>query len=197
MKNTKQPKVAVIQESDITKKDIDSYIKAAAETDMSFFSANDLDIPDKKRIISITNSDGDLVHLVNPKIKKTFGNKHIYFEQDTYKQKIRKTVRYKYIVVETDNIGDVEFVSNVDWQSLNECLTDPDMMICVYVQRLIDAINGIDVNSNNRRYSIQVTNEENIGRNERVMLQSPEGDTIYIKYKHFDIYRDRGYRLLK
>jgi hypothetical protein len=35
-----------------------------------------------------------------------------------------------------------------------------------------------------------------IGRNERVMIQSPEGESMFIKYKNARPYLDKGYIML-
>ena len=195
----KQPKVSFIEETEITKADIDEYIKASEETDMPFFSSSDLDMPNKKRIVTFTDTDGERVHLVNPKLLRGIGQQLIYFEADTYKSmRMRKTIRYKDVVVETDNLGEMTFGAEQEaWKNMNDYLNDRGMLICVYIQRLIDAINGIDITHSSRRYSSQIHNNQKMGRNERIMMQGPDGDMVFVKNKHSDIYQDKGYKMLK
>jgi hypothetical protein len=48
----------------------------------------------------------------------------VYFEKDTYKQtKIRKTIRSTYLLIDTDNLGQVEFKATndkMDWKNADE-----------------------------------------------------------------------------
>jgi len=67
---------------------------------------------------------------------------------------------------------------------------------CITAQRLIDSIDGIDVTSSIRRYSAEIKKEKKPGRNERVMLQSPEGEMEFVKYKKAQPLLDKGYKLV-
>ena len=67
---------------------------------------------------------------------------------------------------------------------------------CVLAQRLIDSIDGIDVNSPLRRYTQQITSVKEPGRNERVMLQSPDGEMEFVKYKNAKPLLAKGYQLM-
>jgi hypothetical protein len=61
---------------------------------------------------------------------------------------------------------------------------------------LIDAIDGIDVNSELRRYTTQVIATKQPGRNDKVMLQSPTGDMEFVKFKNAQSLLAKGYQML-
>jgi len=65
-----------------------------------------------------------------------------------------------------------------------------------HTQRLIDSIDGIDVTSPNRRYTTEIKSDKKYGRNERVMLQSPEGSMEFVKYKKAQPLLTKGYTLV-
>ena len=67
---------------------------------------------------------------------------------------------------------------------------------CVTAQRLIDSIDGIDVNSPFRRYTQQIVATKEPGRNDGVMLQSPNGEMEFVKYKNAKLLLEKGYQLM-
>ena len=140
----------------------------------------------------------DELTLVNPIIEKTADNSIVYFEKDSNKEtKLRKTIRYPYIVVNTDNLGQVEFkAEKSEWKNADEFFGDVGLVECVIAQRLIDAINGIDVTHPIRQYSETVTKDKEPGRNERVMLQGPAGEMEFVKSKKVDSYLRKGWNLI-
>ena len=75
-------------------------------------------------------------------------------------------------------------------------MNDLGLFECITAQRLIDSIDGISINSSIRRYSGQIKAEKTPGRNERVMLQSPEGEMEFVKYKKAQPLLDKGYQLV-
>ena len=159
-----------------------------------------LDVGMDKRIITIRfGGDYEELTLTNPRVTEVSNETLVYFEKDTYKNKTRKTVRFLGFKVDTDNLGLVEFVANNKtgkYESGEQMMSDEGLFECVLAQRLIDAIDGIDVNSVNRRYNPQIKSEKKIGRNERVMLQSPEGEMEFVKYKNAQPLLDKGYELV-
>jgi hypothetical protein len=64
------------------------------------------------------------------------------------------------------------------------------------VQRLVDAIDGIDITNPIRQYSETVTKEKSAGRNERVMLQGPNGEMEFVKSKKVNSYLEKGWNLI-
>ena len=192
-------KVQKINESSITDKDISNYKQAISKLEGFMFTAADANID--KRIITIRlgNVDDELT-LVNPKVIKNSDSPVVYYEKDTYKQnKIRKTIRSTYLLIDTDNLGQVEFKATndkMDWKNADEFFGDVGLMECVLVQRLIDAIEGIDITHPNRQYSETIIKDKQTGRNERVMLQGPAGEMEFVKSKKVNSYLEKGWNLI-
>jgi hypothetical protein len=189
-------KVQKINEAPITQEDIALYKESISKLEGYMFTATDVDMD--KRIITIRlgNVEDELT-LVNPKIVKTSQQPLVYFEKDTNKNKVRKTVRFPYVIIETDNLGKVEFKAEKDeWKDSDEFFGDKGLVEAVLVQRLVDAIDGIDITSPLRQYSETVTKDKEPGRNERVMLQGPAGEMEFVKSKKVDSYLENGWNLI-
>ena len=189
-------KVQKINESPITQDDIKAYKEAVSKLDGFVFNASDVDMD--KRIITIRlgNIEDELT-LVNPTVTKYSETPLVYFEKDTYKtNKVRKTIRVPYLIIETDNLGQVEFKAEKnDWNNSDEFFGDVGLVECVLVQRAIDAINGIDITHPTRQYSETITKDKEPGRNERVMLQGPAGEMEFVKSKKVDSYLQKGWNI--
>lgn len=191
-------KVKLINPSPITNEDIELYREKTSKLKGVVFTSNDIGLD--KRIVSVRLiGDTDLI-LVNPKIIKTSDNLVVYFERDSLKPiKVRKTVRNTYVVVDTDNLGQVEFKpssENNKWETQNAFMEDAGLLESVLVQRAIDGIDGIDITDKSRAYTQTVTSKKQPSRNERVMIQSPQGETLFVKYKKAEEYIKVGYSVL-
>lgn len=191
-------KVKLINPSPITSEDIELYKEKTSKLRGVVFTSNDIGLD--KRIVSVRLiGDTDLI-LVNPKIIKTSDNLVVYFERDSLKPtKVRKTIRNTYVVVDTDNLGQVEFKpssENNKWETQNQFMEDAGLLESVLVQRAIDAIDGIDITDKSRAYTQTVQSNKQPGRNERVMIQSPMGETLFVKYKKAEEYIKLGYSVL-
>lgn len=190
-------KVQKINEGPITSEDIALYKEAISKLEGVVFNAADVNMD--KRIITIRlgEKENELT-LVNPKVLQLSDKPLVYFEKDTNKvNKVRKTVRYPWLVLETDNLGKVEFKSEKqDWKDADEFFGDVGLLECVLVQRALDAINGIDVTHPSRAYSETIVKGEKAGRNEKVMLQGPNGEMAFVKYKKIDSYLLQGWTLI-
>ena len=190
-------KIQKINESQITSDDINFYKEEISKLEGFVFTAADVNFD--KRIITIRlgNIEDELT-LVNPKVVKLSETPLVYYEKDTYKNnKIRKTIRYPYVVLDTDNLGQVEFkAEKTDWKDSDEFFGDVGLVECVLVQRAIDAINGVDITHPMRHYSETITKEKQPGRNERVMLQGPNGEMEFVKNKKVDSYLRNGWNLI-
>ena len=190
-------KVQKINQSPITSDDVVEYKEAIDKLEGVLFSANDVDMD--KRIITIRlGNKEDQLTLVNPTILKATDTPLVYFEKDTYKAgKIRKTIRHPYLLINTDNLGQVEFKANQsDWKDADEFFGDVGLLECVLIQRAIDSIDGIDVTSPLRQYSETITKDKEPGRNERVMLQGPAGEMEFVKSKKVNSYLEKGWNLI-
>jgi archaellin len=190
-------KVQKINQSPITSDDVVEYKQAINKLEGFVFNANDVNIDKRIITIRIGNKEEELT-LVNPTILKATETPLVYFEKDTYKQtKIRKTIRHPYLLINTDNLGKVEFKSKQnDWKDADEFFGDEGLLECVLVQRAIDAIDGIDVTSPLRHYSDTITKDKEPGRNERVMLQGPAGEMEFVKSKKVNSYLEKGWNLI-
>lgn len=191
-------KVKLVNSSPITNDDIELYKEKTSKLKGVAFTSNDIGLD--KRIVSIRLiGDSDLI-LVNPRIVKTSDNLVVYFERDSLKPtKVRKTIRNTYVVVDTDNLGQVEFKpssENNKWETQNQFMEDAGLLESVLVQRAIDAIDGIDITDKSRAYTQTVQSKKQPGRNERVMIQSPQGETLFVKYKKAEEYIKLGYSVL-
>lgn len=192
-----------VEKIEIEKKVSDSALKEYRERNLRE-ETNDktvgwtaLDVGMDLPIVTIDfGGEYERIDLINPVITETSEKPLVYLEYDHEKDKIRKTVRNPSIVVETSNMGTLAFEANRnEWKDREELMSDEGLFECVTAQRLIDAINGITPNDPERRYNPQVTTNK-IGRNEKVMLQSPEGETTFIKYKHAEKLIENGYQLI-
>lgn len=190
-------KVGKIEKSDITTQDIELYKERTSKLNGVAFTANDVNI--NKRIVSIRLGEiEDELILVNPIVTQLEEDKVVYFEKDSVKNKTRKTTRFKHIVVKTDNLGEVEFKSDKEtWENTEEFMTDSGLLETVLVQRAIDSINGIDITHKFVAYNPQRKVTSKKGRNERVMLESPDGDTVFVKFKKSSEYIKKGYKILE
>lgn len=190
-------KIQKISESSITAEDVKLYKEKISKLDGFVFTAADVDI--NKRIITIRlgNKEDELT-LVNPKPISKSDRPLVYFEKDTYKKtKVRKTIRYPWFVLDTENLGKVEFKSDKqEWKDGDEFFGDVGLLECVLIQRALDAIDGIDITHPSRVYSETITKDKEPGRNERVMLQGPNGEMEFVKSKKVDSYLQKGWNLI-
>lgn len=147
-------------------------------------SANQLGIDSRICIINVT----DKLVLVNPTIIEVSKETVAYAEQclsiDKSMKKPVKTIRHKTIKINTDNLGVVEFgPTETSWDNSDEFFSDQGLLECVCVQHEIDHLNGILITHSSRRYSTTIIAPRKYGRNEKVMIQLPDGNTEFIKYK--------------
>ena len=191
-------KIKKINEAPISAEDVSYYKSSISNLNGIVFSAADVSLD--KRIITIRlgNKEDELT-LVNPKVISLSDRPLVYFEKDTNKNKVRKTIRYPWIVLETDNLGKVEFKATsetFDWKTADEFFSDAGLLEAVLVQRALDAIDGIDITHPTRQYSETITKDKAPGRNERVMLQGPAGEMEFVKSKKVDSYLQKGWSVI-
>lgn len=189
-------KVKRVNKTTVSIDELNQYKEAISKLEGISFTS--LDVGMDKRIITLRfGGEYEELTMVNPTVTEKSDEMVVYFEKDSIKQKTRKTVRHKWFRVDTDNLGVVEFSSDKDtWKNEHEFMNDLGLFECVLAQRLIDSIDGIDVNSPLRRYTQERKVEKKPGRNERVMLQSPEGEMEFVKYKKAQPLLDKGYKLV-
>ena len=127
--------------------------------------------------------------LINPRVTEVSKETVAYIEQclsiPKSMRKPVKTVRFKSFTVECDNLGTVIFSpdSKEEWKDSNEFFGDEGLLECVCAQHEIDHLNGVLITDSVRRYTTTVTSTKKYGRNDRVMVKLPNGDTEFMKYK--------------
>jgi hypothetical protein len=188
-------KVKKINQSSVTNDELTDYNTKISKLKGIGFTAHDVNID--KRIVTLRLVEDSPLTLVNPIVTEKSDKLVLYFEKDSNKEKTRKTIRHSWFKVNTDNLGVVEFSADKEnWKTEKDLMEDIGLFECVLAQRLIDAIDGIDVNSEHRRYTTQVIAPKEPGRNDKVMLQGPDGDMAFVKYKNAKAFITNGYQLV-
>jgi len=127
--------------------------------------------------------------LINPRVTEVSKETVAYVEQclsiPKSMRKPVKTVRFKSFTVECDNLGTVIFSPDQkeEWKDSDEFFSDEGLLECVCAQHEIDHLNGVLITDSVRRYTTTVTSTKKYGRNDRVMVKLPNGDTEFMKYK--------------
>ena len=160
-------------------------------------SANQIGLDVRACVINVTEP----LVLINPKVLEVSEDTVAYVEQClSIPKSIRKpvkTVRHKSFKVETDNLGIVEFSpTKTDWKDSNEFFSDEGLLECVCAQHEIDHLNGVLITDSSRRYTQTITRAKKYGRNERVMVKLPSGDTEFMKYKKAEPLLSQGAEIL-
>ena len=172
----------------------------ALEKEKGFgLSANQIGVDKRMCIINIKEP----MVLVNPKIVKRSEEAVQYIESclslPKTMRKPKNTVRSISITVDTDNLGTVEFgpdeKDKIGTEGHNY-FADEGLLECVVAQHEIDHLDGILITDQIRAYNIQRVSEKKYGRNEKVMVKSPEGDTDFMKYKKAVPLLEKGYEIV-
>ena len=155
-------------------------------------AANQLGI--LKRVCLIKIEDVELF-LVNPVITKRNTEGFIFYESclsipSTMKSPV-KTIRACSITVQTDNMGELHFEINTEGDKDQVSL---ETMQTVVVQHEIDHLDGINIKQ--RVYNPQFIKKVKYGRNDRIVMKSPSGELIEVKYKKANDYFLNGYEIV-
>ena len=150
----------------------------------------------KKRACLIKLGEEELF-LVNPIIKEKSKEGFLFMEgclsiPSTLRKPVR-TIRACKIVVDTDNLGEMTFEINPEGDKQNEQISKETMMT-VIVQHEIDHLDGFTIKD--RVYNPQVVKKQTYGRNDKVVMKSPEGEMIEVKYKNSNKYFLKGYEIV-
>ena len=148
----------------------------------------------KKRACLIKFRDQELF-LLNPKVKEKSKEGFIFYEACLSIPKsidsFVKTIRPCKVVIETDNLGELTFEINSDGDKEQ---VSTETMMTVIVQHEIDHLDGITILD--RVYSTTIEKERTFGRNEKVVMKSPDGEFVEVKYKKANEYYLKGYELV-
>jgi peptide deformylase len=150
----------------------------------------------KKRACLIQFGDEDLF-LLNPVIKEKSNEGFLFYEgclsiPRTIEKPIR-TIRACKVVVDTDNMGEMTFQINPEGDRQGEQVSKETMMT-VIVQHEIDHLDGFTIKD--RVYTTTVVNKQTYGRNDKVVMKSPDGDMVEVKYKKANDYFLKGYEIV-
>ena len=179
---------------------ISAALFTALEKEKGFgLSANQIGVDKRMCVINIKEP----MVLVNPKIVKRSEEAVQYIESclslPKTMRKPKNTVRSISITVETDNLGTVEFgpdeKDKIGTEGHNY-FADEGLLECVVAQHEIDHLDGILITDSIRAYNIQRVSEKKYGRNDKVMIKSPDGNTEFVKYKKAVPLLERGYEIV-
>ena len=150
----------------------------------------------KKRACYIKFGDEELF-LVNPVIKEKSKEGFLFYEgclsiPSTIERPVR-TIRSSKIIVQTDNLGELTFEINPEGDKANESVSKETMMT-VIVQHEIDHLDGFTIKD--RVYNTQVVKRQNYGRNDLIVMKSPQGELVEVKYKKANNYFLQGYEIV-
>jgi peptide deformylase len=162
-------------------------------------SANQIGL--NKRICVINVREEPMI-LVNPTIVKNSEDTLIYLEGclsiPKTLEKPLKTIRNYEVTIKADNYTDeLHFGTNRrEYKDGYELMDDADLLESVCVQHEIDHLNGLTIRDRQYTTTIQKTAYESLGRNEKLMLKSPEGKTEMVKKKKVQEYLHAGYEVI-
>lgn len=150
----------------------------------------------KKRACLIQFGDEELF-LLNPVIKEKSNEGFLFYEgclsiPRTIERPIR-TIRACKVVIDTDNLGEMTFEINPEGDKQGEQISKETMMT-VIVQHEIDHLDGFTIKD--RVYTTTVVKKQTYGRNDKVVMKSPEGDMVEVKYKKANDYFLKGYEIV-
>ena len=156
-----------IPKSEFTQKEADELRATLEEALVKYggigISATQLGI--KKRACLIKFGEED-IFLLNPFITERSKDGFIFYEgclsmPDTMKKPVR-TIRANYVVVQTDNLGEIRFEINPEEDRAGDKVSE-DTMKTVIVQHEIDHLDGATIKD--RVYSTTVRKRTDYGRN--------------------------------
>ncbi len=145
----------------------------------------------------VINYNDEKLFLLNPIIKERSNEGFIFYEgclsmPDTMKKPVR-TLRSTYIVVQTDNLGEIRFEINPDEDKAGEKVSR-DTMMTVIAQHEIDHLDGITIKD--RVYTTTFVKKQSYGRNDKIVMKAPNGELVEVKYKKANDYFLKGYEIV-
>ena len=179
---------------------ISAALFTALEKEKGFgLSANQIGVDKRMCVINIKEP----MVLINPKITKRSEEAVQYIESclslPKTMRKPKNTVRSVSVTVETDNLGTVEFgpdeKDKIGTEGHNY-FGDEGLLECVVAQHEIDHLDCILITDSIRAYNIQRVSEKKYGRNDKVMVKSPDGETDFMKYKKAVPLLEKGYQIV-
>jgi len=150
----------------------------------------------KKRACLIQFGDEELF-LLNPVIKEKSKDGFLFYEGclsiPKSLEKPVRTIRACKVVIDSDNMGEMTFEINPEGDKQGEQVSKETMMT-VIVQHEIDHLDGLTIKD--RVYSTTIINKNTYGRNDKVVMKSPDGEMVEVKYKKANDYFLKGYEIV-
>ena len=185
-----------VPKTEFTAKEMDE-LRETLETAMKEYgglglSANQLGI--RKRACIINVGDEPLF-LVNPVITERDKEGFIFYEGCLSMPKtmevLVRTIRSVKVKVQTDNLGELVFEINPAGDK--EQVSD-ETLRTVVIQHEIDHLDGITIKE--RVYSTTVRKRTEYGRNDKILMKSPDNEFVEVKYKKANDYFLKGYEIV-
>jgi len=194
---------SIVEPSTFTKEEIDkisvTLLQELKKHGGIGLSANQIGIDKRACVINVKEP----LVLINPKVVEVSKDTVAYVEQclsiPKSMRKPVKTVRHKTFTIECDNLGTVVFSPDSEkgtWETSEEFFSDEGLLECVVAQHEIDHLDGKLITDEDRRYTETIIRTKKYGRNERVMVKLPNGDTEFMKYKKAQPLLEQGAELL-
>ena len=162
-------------------------------------SANQIGL--NKRICVINVREEPMI-LVNPTIVKSSEDTLIYLEGclsiPKTLEKPLKTIRNYEVTIKADNYSDeLHFgTSRREYKDGYELMDDVDLLESVCVQHEVDHLNGLIIRDRQYTATVEKSSYDKLGRNEKLMLKSPQGKTEMVKKKKVQEYLHAGYEVI-
>ena len=194
---------SIVEPSTFTKEEIDeisiTLLQELKRHGGIGLSANQIGIDKRACVINVKEP----LVLINPKVVEVSEDTVAYVEQclsiPKSMRKPVKTVRHKTFTIECDNLGKVIFSPDSEkgtWETSEEFFSDEGLLECVVAQHEIDHLDGKLITDEDRRYTETIIRTKKYGRNERVMIKLPNGETEFMKYKKAQPLLEQGAEIL-
>jgi len=137
-------------------------------------------------------------YFINPKIVETSGPSTIPYVESclSLPKKVVTTARKQWVKLEADNYDEpIEFGNkDIEYSNFEAMIEDEDLLECIAVQHEFDHTMGILITDRNINGGPKKV-ENKIGRNEKVKITDGK-QTMTIKYKKFDKYKQDGWEIV-
>lgn len=181
------------EESDVIYK----MLKEALDVYKGFgISANQLGIDKRVCLIRIQEHDYELF-LINPVVTEVSEEKFLFYESCLSLPKTIQTplpvIRHQKITIDTDNVGRLTFSVN---KEADKEKVSFETLQNVIVQHEIDHLDGVTIKDRQYIPNPPVIKTNTYGRNDKVLMKSPDGDFVEIKYKKANEFFLKGYEIV-
>lgn len=155
-------------------------------------SANQLGIQKRACLIRVRDTE---LFLLNPVITSWDKDGFIFYEGclsiPKTMEKAVKTYRSTSVKIMTDNLGELEFSINPEGDKGEVSI---ETLQTVIVQHEIDHLDGVTIRE--RIFNQQIVKKHKYGRNDIVIMKSPDGDIVEVKHKKANNYYLQGYEII-